>query len=150
MYTDTVSVGPPLDVETVHYGSAYAMTDYEAISQNLYFSTSYAYSNKLTFKGLVGYNNSTAEMDPVIFPTLSTEITDRLHHSDFDFSEMHEYSNLDFEFINFSLGVEYMLSDDVTWTLDGEYADLKDKQGYVYGNESGSMFLIRTGFRIGF
>ncbi len=151
MYTDTVSApGDPLEIETVHYGSAYAMTDYETISQNFYLTTSYIYSPKLKFHGMIGYNKSTAEMDQVDFPAVSTEVDNALHHSDFTFEHTHDYSNLDYELMNFSLGFEYMISKDVVWTADGEFADLKDNEGYVYGIESGSMFMIRSGIRFEF
>ncbi len=152
MYTDAVSdpsdpLGP---FETVHYGSAYAMTDYETKSQNLYLSTSYVYSPQLKFHGTVGYNKSTAEMDQVTFPVMTAEVDGALHHSDFTFENIHDYSNLDYQLMNFSLGLEYLLSKDVVWTVDGEYADLKDNEGYVYGLESGSMFMIRSGIRFDF
>ena len=140
----------PLLIETVHFGSAYAMADYETKSQNLYLTSSYIYSPKLKFHGTVGYNKSTAEMEQVTFPDMTTEVDNALHHSDFTFEHMHDYSNLDYELINFSLGLEYMLSKDVVWTADGEYADLKDNEGYVYGIESGSMYMIRTGIRFVF
>jgi len=151
MYTDTVSApGDPLEIETVHYGSAYIMADYETISQNLYLTTSYIYSPKLKFHGMVGYNRSTAEMDRVFFPDVSTQTEGDLAHSDFTFENMHDYSNLDYELMNLSLGFEYMISKDVVWTAEGEYADLKDNEGYVYDIESGSMLMIRSGIRFAF
>ena len=158
MYTDAVSdpndpLGP---FEAVHYGSAYAMSDYETKSQNLYLTTSYIYSPKLKFHGMVGYNKSTAEMDQVVFPDLTDRLYDEINdvtdlgHQNFTFLHMHEYSNLDYQLMNFSLGLEYMLSKDVVWTANGEYADLKDNEEYVYGIESGSMFMIRSGIRFVF
>ena len=99
---------------------------------------------------MIGYNKSTAEMEQVAFPAMTAEVDAALHHSDFNFEHMHDYSNLDYDLINFSLGFEYLLSKDVVWTSEGEYTDLNDNEGYVYGIESGSMFMIRSGVRFEF
>lgn len=148
--------GNPIELQARHYGSEYAMADYKTKSQNLYLTTSYSYSPKLKFFGTVAFNKATAELDEVIMPDITsrlyneyTDATD-LTHQDFSFNEMYQYSDLDYEFLNFSLGMEYVLSKDVIWTVDGEYSDLTDNDGYVYSNESGSMFIIRSGIRFEF
>jgi hypothetical protein len=38
----------------------------------------------------------------------------------------------------------------VSLSANADYADLKDETGYVYGIESGSYFMIRSGVRIDF
>ena len=48
------------------------------------------------------------------------------------------------------LGTELTVSPGVTLTADGEYAELTDDAGWVYGLESGSLFMIRTGVRLDF
>ena len=89
-------------------------------------------------------------MDQVVFPDMTAEVDGALHHSDFTFEHIHDYSNLDYDLLNFSLGFEYLVSKDVVWTAEGEYSDLNDNEGYVYGIESGSMFMIRSGIRFEF
>jgi len=149
MYTDTVSVSP-LEIVPRHYGSAYAMSDYETKTYNMYLTASYIHSPKLNFHGTLGYNKSTADLDQVIFPDVMLLTGGDLSNMDYDFTAMPEYSNLDYEFLSLSLGFEYILAPDVSWTVDGEYIDLKDNAGYVYGDESGSLFMIRSGIRVGF
>lgn len=95
-------------------------------------------------------------MDQVLFPDITARLYDEVNdvtdlgHQDFTFPHMHEYSNLDYDLLNLSLGFEYSLSKDVVWTANGKYTDLKDNAGYVYGIESGSMFMIRSGIRFEF
>jgi hypothetical protein len=60
---------------------------------------------------------------------------------------MDTYSDLDYSLIRLSLGFEYRLSPSVVLTADGDYADLSDNAAYVYGDESGSIFMIRSGIR---
>jgi len=152
-----VSVDPdPLEVKAKHYGSEYAMVDYKTNSMNLYLNTSYAYSPKLQLSAMVTYNKSTAALDEVIMPDITSrlynEFTDAtdLTHQDFTFNEMDDYSDLDYQLMGLSLGFEYLLSEGLTWTASGEYYDLVDDEGYVYGDESGSLFIIRTGFNYDF
>ena len=87
------------------------------------------------------------------------DVTDRLidgqglpalTHQDFTFDEMHEYSDLDYKMIRFGGGIEYKVLSDLTFTAQAEYADLTDETGWVYGNETGSWLLLRSGIRFEF
>nr|MBN2277368.1 hypothetical protein [candidate division Zixibacteria bacterium] len=128
------------------------MVDYKTNSLNLYLNSSYTYSPRLQLFATLTFSQSKAELDQVIMPSITERLyndfiggTD-LTHQDFSFDEMHEYSNLDYRLLGLSLGLEYEISAGLTWTADGQYYDLIDDQGYVYGDESGSLFIIRTGF----
>lgn len=152
-----MSVDPaPLEQQTKHYGSAYAMTDYETNSINLYLNASYSYSPRLMLFGSVLFNQSKAELDQVIMPDVTARLfneftgTTDLTHQDFTFDEMHEYSDLDYQLLGFSLGFEYELSLDLNWTADGQYYDLTDNKGYVYGDESGPLLMVRSGLQFEF
>ena len=83
-------------------------------------------------------------------PDPSTEVSSTLVDQDFTFDHMHEYSNLDYSMMQISFGLSYKLTDGLTFTADGEYADLTDDAGYVYGIESGSLFMVRSGLRFDF
>ena len=131
-----------------HYGSMYTMADYETNAQNVYITIAGTPAKKLRVTSTIVYNKSTAEYDRVVMPDVSDYLNGALSHQDFEFDEMHEYSNLDYSLLQFSLGFEYALASDLTFTIDGDYADMTDDAGYVYGVESGSIFMIRTGFRI--
>ena len=126
------------------------MADYKTKAQNFYVSISGSPTPKLRLTSTLMYNKSTGEYDPVDMPDPSTEVTSALVDQDFTFDDMHEYSNLDYSMIQFSLGLSYKLTDGITFTADGEYADLTDDAGYVYGFESGSLFMVRSGLRFDF
>ena len=136
--------------EIEHFGSLYTMADYKTKAQNVYLSISGNPTPKLQLTSTLMYNKSTGEYDRVNMPDPSIEVTSTLVDQDFTFDHMHEYSNLDYSMIQVSLGVSYKLADGVTFTADGEYADLTDDAGYVYGIESGSLFMVRSGMRFDF
>ena len=96
------------------------------------------------------------ELDEVIMPNTTVqrynEVRDTadLAHQDFTFDEMDQYSNLEYKLLGFSAGIQYRIASDITFTLDGDFFDLKDDAGYVYGDETGQMFMIRTGVKMDF
>ncbi len=74
----------------------------------------------------------------------------QLELQDFSFDQMDTYSNLEYQLLRFAAGIEYKIAPDIKITVDGEYADLDDKAGYVYGIESGKYFMIRSGIGVEF
>jgi predicted porin len=78
------------------------------------------------------------------------EVTDNIAAADYDFSSINQYSDLDYTQFTVSIGAEYVLSLRVSLTADATYSDLTDDKGYVYGIESGSIYVVRTGVKIGF
>ncbi|MEW5795217.1 MAG: hypothetical protein AB1772_02540 [Candidatus Zixiibacteriota bacterium] len=133
-----------------HFGSTYAMVDFENKVASLYLSVSGKATSRLGVNGSVTFSQASAESDPVVMPDVTEQIEGNLTHQDFTFGNLHEYSNLDYSLLQTILGFEYLMGSGVTFSLDGEYVDLADDAGYVYGVESGSLFLIRSGFRFDF
>lgn len=126
------------------------MVDYTTNTGNLFMMASFIPMYKLRLSGTLAYNKSTTELDKVVMPDISDRLDGNLEHQDYSFDQMHEYSNLDYELWTISIGAQFDVSPGVQLTADAEYADLNDALGYVYGNESGSMFFIRTGVRFSF
>ena len=141
---------------TRHYGSTYTMSDYESKVHNIYFTANYMPMEKLRVFGSLIYNMAEASLDEVVMaipPASQTEDSEGdegLENANYDFSLMHDYSNLDYTMLNFNVGFEYRLTSRMTFTTDGTYIDLTDDEGYVYGDETGSFFMIRSGFKIDF
>jgi len=133
-----------------HYGTLYTMSDYTSKSQTLYLGGSVQATDKLRVHGTAVMNMATAEYDPVEMPAVTEEVTIELSHMDYNFENLHSYSALDYELLQVSLQADYRLASDLTFTLGGDYADLKDNAGYVYGDESGQYFMIRSGVKIDF
>jgi hypothetical protein len=128
----------------------FAITDYVSESHNVYLSASYAATQKLNAFATVVFTKATGEMDPVNMPDAEETLGADLEHMDYHFDEMHKYSALDYTLWQLSLGINYRLSDMWKFTLDGEYATLDDNTGWVYGNETGAYYVVRTGARLAF
>jgi predicted porin len=77
-------------------------------------------------------------------------VTDSIKAADYDFSSINQYSDLAYTQFGVSAGAEYVLSPRISLTADAAYYDLTDDKGYVYGIETGSLFVVRSGVRIGF
>jgi predicted porin len=70
---------------------------------------------------------------------------------DYTYEKMHTYSDLDYGLLRAGIGFDYRFSERVKWTTDFSYVDLKDNAGgYVYGDETGSYFVVRAGLRYDF
>ena len=131
-----------------HYGSEYTMADYKSNSHNIYLNGNFQATDKLRLMGAFIANLSKAKYDAVIMPTLPAEVTDDLSHQDFGFDMMHTYSDLDYSFFQFGFGFEYLLSKGVTYTANADYYNLTDDAPFVYGDETGSMLILRTGIQV--
>lgn len=135
----------------------YTMVDYESKVHNIYFSASFLPTDKLKLFGTVAYNKAEAAMAEIVMPDPTAQLTNPdytsghdLNESDFTFEEMHTYSDLAYKYLNFEFGGSYKLAETVTFTLDGGYADLTDDAPYVYGDETGSMLMVRSGIMVTF
>lgn len=126
------------------------MSDYKAKFHNLYMTTSFLPTDKLSITGTVNYSLSTGEIDPVEMPDISDRLNGSLPHQDFTFEEMHTYSNIDYSLLAFGLTGEYSLAPGVRFSANVDYADLTDDAGYVYGIESGSILIVSAGLRFDF
>ena len=150
-----MGVAPNQIIRQKHYGSEYAMTDYESQSHTAYVSATVTPDKSLRITGALSLSKSTGALEQVIMPDIAERLLKEnglpdLTHQDFTFPEMHTYSDLDYKLLRLSLGAEYQIAPRVTVTADGDYAELTDDTGYVYGNETGSYFFVRTGIRFQF
>ena len=151
MFTDTVSVNGDSVIQPKHYGSLFTMADYTTTAHTVYLNLAVLPSQDWVFSGRVVFNLSEAAYDEVIMTEVSSEVASSLNHQDFTFDEMHTYSDIDYSYVQAGVGVEYRITPTITWTADTDYADLKDDSGgYVYGLESGSYFMVRTGVQFEF
>ena len=133
-----------------HYGSLFTLQDWENTSHFAFVSASFVPTNKLTLFGTFSYNKATGELEQVIMPDVSAEVAAALSHQDFTFDDMHTYSDLDYQILRFQIGGAYQIAPDWTWTADFEYADLTDDAPWVFGDESGSLFIVRSGVQFDF
>lgn len=91
--------------------------------------------------------SSEAALDPVQMP----KPTEALDHMDYTFDEMDTYSDLDYSLFQGRVGFAYMFRSGLSWEAEAAYYDLTDDAGgYVYGDESGQYFVLRSGVKIDF
>ena len=131
------------------------MADYKTNAHNMYLTGSFQISPKVRLFGNLNYNMSDAQYDQVIMPDLEERFEDasyefELHHQDFTFDNMDDYSNLKYQILSLHSGMEYRVSPKVMITLDGDFISLNDDAGYVYGIETGQFLMIRAGVGYGF
>jgi hypothetical protein len=72
-----------------------------------------------------------------------------IHHADFDYGNTYTYSDLEYSIMNVNFDTRFNISDELAWTLDVSYYDLEDKTGWVYGDESGHYYVVKTGIQFG-
>ncbi|MCP4685631.1 MAG: hypothetical protein GY867_09315 [bacterium] len=152
-----MSIGGDDIAQARHYGTEFVMVDYKTKATSLYANANFVPSQRLHLFTTLSYHKSTAEYDPVEMPDITDKLEGDLTHQDFSFDHMHEYSNHDFGSVNLALGFGYLIAAQTTFTFDLEYADLTDDSGtagtdpyYVYGDESGSWYMIRSGLKFDF
>ena len=112
---------------------------------------SYKMSPKLKFHLNGNYTMSEAAYDQFAMPeTENRELAEHyIHHADYDYSKANTYSDLEYGFMNLNFGSEFKINDNLSWTMGLNYYDLQDETGWVYGDESGSYYVISTGFQFG-
>ena len=124
-------------------------TEYKNESVTASCNILFAASDVLNFTLGGSYIDSKGKMDVGSMPEVPQEVTDNIAAADYDFSSIDTYSDLAYTLYNVSIGAEYVLSPKVSLTADVVYYDLTDDTGYVYGIETGSLYMVRSGVRIG-
>jgi len=64
---------------------------------------------------------------------------------DYDLSTVHEYSNLDIQQIDLSIGADYRITNNLSTGCELTYMKYEDDALYVYGDTSGSAKIINLG-----
>lgn len=67
---------------------------------------------------------------------------------DYDYSETHTYSDLDFNQLELSLKGERRISSKTSLYLGIAYYDFADEAPYAYGDQSGSVLYTHSGLRV--
>lgn len=139
------TVGAP-----THYGSFFAETEYQNEAVSFSAGILFLASEKLNLTLDGNLIDSKGSLKMGRMTEVPQEVTDNIAAADYDFSSINQYSDLTYTQFNVSVGAEYMLSPRISLTADAAYYDLTDDQGYVYGIQTGSLYIIRSGLRIGF
>ena len=129
------------------------MADYKSKVHSIYGSIFHQATPKLGLHATVMFNKAEGGYEQINMPDpydAGILVDGELENADFDYSGMHTYSALDYKLLQLKGGFVYNFTPDLAFTADGLYADLTDNEGYVYGDDSGSMFIVRSGVKITF
>ena len=102
-------------------------------------------SMKLALTLNANYSINDAEFDPVIMPEAPAEVEENIEAANYDFSMVHTYSDMSYKLLNMSLKIDYLFSKSIRWNAEAVYLKFNDDTGYIYGDETGSLYFIRTG-----
>ncbi len=132
-----------------HYGSYFIDTDYQNDAVSLSAAIMFLPTAKLnlTLGGSYLGTKGSLEMGPM--PPVPSEVVENIAAAYYDYSFIGGYSDLDYKYVQITVGADYALSGNVSLTGEASYINLDDSQGYVYGIESGSFYVLRTGVRVG-
>jgi hypothetical protein len=131
-----------------HFGTLLAITDFSSEAHVLSAGVSFQPAAHWRFHAQGNVLKTTAEYDPPEMPSVSEEVLEAIEAGDYDFSGIWEYSNLDYEQLDLSVHGSYQVSPRVRFELGATYRDLTDNTGYVYGVESGSLWIVRGGVNL--
>ncbi|HEQ98564.1 MAG TPA: hypothetical protein ENO22_04390 [candidate division Zixibacteria bacterium] len=98
----------------------------------------------LNLSGFVAKNTSAFEQVDMPEPEEAVE------HLDYTFEDMHKYSDLNYLNYQIGGGATYSFENGIKWTVDVTYYGLDDRLGYVYGDETGSLVVVRSGVQLDF
>lgn len=69
--------------------------------------------------------------------------------ADYDYSKINNYSDLSYDYLNLNVTMKYKISESLAYKLGLDYHSLTDNKTYVYGDETGAFYVIKTGFMYG-
>lgn len=130
-----------------HYGSLYTDADYISKVHSVYATLAFMPINRFSLTLTGTLSTSEASFETVMMPEPPEEA---LEHLDYTFEDMHTYSELEYLIYQINAGMSYTFYNGLEWTLDAIYYQVDDDEGYVYGDETGSIFIIRSGVQISF
>ncbi len=126
-----------------------AVTDYASTSMVGSLGATFYPDPQLTLRLQGNIIQTEGSFDPVQMPDVSQEILDEIHSGNYDYSEIHEYSDLDYQQLEVGVSASYQFAPDIRFDLGATYYDLTDDEGWVYGNETGSLWIVRAGVQLG-
>lgn len=138
---------------TKHYGSLYTTTEYTTDVKMVNGSFTIIPVNNVFVTIGGNYSISEADFDPVIMPQLpddvQQDIDNEIGAANYDYSQIHTYSDLSYKRLDGSFKIDYKMSDRLSWSAEVIYINFKDENGYVYGDETGSLYIVRSGLEFG-
>ncbi len=143
--------------ELEHYDSTSSQTDYETQTNVFFLNLNRTATEKIgiflesVYSLSTGSFSSIDNVTPVgIDPHVPISPDNPESTANYDYSQIHEYSDLDYSQLEGTLGVNYKLDKKATVYGSVNVMDLQDDQAYVYGDMSGMLVTYALGMTVGF
>ncbi len=138
------SVGGPK-----HYGSFMGTIDYKTTVDMFSGGLTYLGIKRASFTLNGDFISSKAEFDPINMPSPPQDALDNLEYFDFNYGTVNTFSDLSYKRFDLSISGDYKVGKETTLTAEIIYIDFIDDNGYVYGDQTGSLYVLRTGLTFG-
>ncbi|MBD3234434.1 MAG: hypothetical protein GF315_11980 [candidate division Zixibacteria bacterium] len=133
----------------MHYGSLMGEMDYKTVVNSFSAGFTFLGIKRTVFTVSGNMVMGEAEFDPVNMPEVSDEAEQELEAANFDYSEVNTYSDLSYNRLDLTLGADYSIDDETTFSAELIYINFADDEVYVYGDQTGSLYVIRAGVTFG-
>jgi hypothetical protein len=77
------------------------------------------------------------------------EASAAIAEANYEYNHINEYSDMSYGYLNLGVSMQYRIQNNLTFTAGLDYHQLDGYKIYVYGDETGSYFVLTTGFRYG-
>ena len=143
--------------ELEHYDSTSSQTEYETQTNVFFLNLNLTATEKIGIFLESVYSLSTGSFSSISNVTpegidshvpISPDNPEST--ADYDYSSIHEYSDLDYGQFEGTLGVNYKLDKKATVYGSVNLMDLQDDQPYVYGDMTGMLVTYALGMTVGF
>ncbi len=140
-----------------HYDSTSSQTDYETQTNVFFLNLNLTATEKISIFLESVYSLSTGSFSSIDNVTpegidshvpISPDNTEST--ANYDYSSIHEYSDLDYSQFEGTLGVNYKLDKKAKVYGSVNLMDLQDDQPYVYGDMTGMLVTYALGMTVGF
>ena len=128
-----------------HYGSLLTTTDYSSEAHVVSAGLTFQATPQLLLNAQGNYYKTTADFDPPDMPGVTEEAYEAIEGGLWDYTGIPAFSDLDFNQFDVTCGGKYQLNPRTHIALNLTYRDLTDNAGYVYGYESGKLWIVHGG-----
>ena len=100
------------------------------------------------------YSMNKGDFEPVRMPeppaSVADSIDQNIEAANYDYSMIHTYSDMSYKLLRASVNASYSIGKNIQWSGELTYLKFTDDTGYVFGNETGSFYVLRSGLAYNF
>jgi hypothetical protein len=125
----------------------------DEVESNVFFiSANFQATETLSINADFTFTDATSEMDTPVFGappagidySIAQSPTRNLNYY-VDFAGFDDYSNLDYQIIDTSIGFDWEIFKNIIVSANLRYINFDDDEPYVYGDQDGELYIINAG-----